>query len=124
MEKELLEIFKKKYNQGDSYYCRVNNKGDKWIVGYKNDYPMQHGDGVEWTIPVEVVEMLVSRVNAEVIVKLADDEKKILDMLFASKTAEIQAHIIFDEPLEKRMGKVKLMGKLNEIHKKLSKFSE
>jgi len=62
--------------------------------------------------------------NAEVIVKLADDEKKILDMLFASKTAEIQAHIIFDEPLEKRMGKVKLMGKLNEIHKKLSKFSE
>lgn len=65
MEERLLEIFKQKHSQGDSYYCGANNKGDKFIVGYKNDYPMQHGDGVEWKIPVEVVEMLVSQVGHE-----------------------------------------------------------
>lgn len=66
MGERLLRIFKQKYDQGDSYYVRVNNKGDKFIVGYKNDYPMQHGDGVEWIIPSEVVKMLVSQVEPEV----------------------------------------------------------
>ncbi len=76
MEKRLLGIFKQRYNQGDSYYCRVNNKGDKFIVGYKNDYPMQHGDGVEWMIPVEVVEMLVSQVEPEVILPSREEIKE------------------------------------------------
>lgn len=65
-EKKLLEIFKQKHFQGDSYYCRINNNGDKYIVGYKNDYPMQHGNGKEWAMPIEVAEMIAGQVEPEV----------------------------------------------------------
>lgn len=77
---QLLEIFKQKYFQGDSYYCRFNNKGDKCIVGYKNDYPMQHGDGKEWQIPTEVADMLVSQIEPPVKPALGVKVSYILDI--------------------------------------------
>ena len=62
MKEKLLEIFKQRYSQGDSYYCYQSKKRN-WVVGYKNDYPMQHGDGVEWVLPQEVVEILVGQLE-------------------------------------------------------------
>jgi hypothetical protein len=50
-----------------------------------------------------------------------EEENRILTLLLASKIAEIQVHIVYDEPLEQRMGKVKLINVLNDIHKKISK---
>ena len=75
---QLLEIFKQKHNQGDSYYCRFNNKGDKCIIGYKNDYPMQHGDGIEWQMPIEVADMLVSQMQLPVKPEIAKIVRDIL----------------------------------------------
>jgi len=72
----------------------------------------------------KMVDELASQLEPQVMQKIAEDEKKLLDMLFASKIAEIQAHIIYGEPLEQRMGKVKLAEKLDDLHKKLkSNFS-
>ena len=81
------------------------------------------GELPEWAITI-CKENLSSQLEPQVMQKIAEDEKKLLDMLFASKIAEIQAHIIYGEPLEQRMGKVKLAEKLDDLHKKLkSNFS-
>lgn len=43
-EEFLLKLAKDMFSQGDSYFAFLSKKG-KWHFGYKNDYPMQHGDG-------------------------------------------------------------------------------
>ena len=46
MSKELtLQILKEYYFQGDDYLC--GEKNDYYQVSYSNDYPMQHGYGIE-----------------------------------------------------------------------------
>lgn len=48
IEANLIAWYKaNKYNQGDSYSCRISKKG-KYIVAHTNDYPMQHGYGSEY----------------------------------------------------------------------------
>jgi hypothetical protein len=49
IEIKLLAWYKEKENQGDNYYVAINSQG-KWVVGYTNDYPMQHGNGKEHII--------------------------------------------------------------------------
>ncbi len=47
IEHKLLEWYKENiYSQGDSYNVRITSKG-KWAVSHSNDYPMQHGKGLE-----------------------------------------------------------------------------
>jgi hypothetical protein len=41
-----------KYSQGDDYYARKNPDGT-WIVGYSNDYPLQHGPGEKYLMTEE-----------------------------------------------------------------------
>ena len=60
IKETLLKIFKEKHFQGDDYYC-FQSKKKNWVVGYSNDYPLQHGDGVQWVIPEEVAEILVDQ---------------------------------------------------------------
>jgi hypothetical protein len=60
------------------------------------------------------------QVDAEVKVNFAEEEHRILKLLLASKIAEIQVNIVYDEPLDQRMGKVKLVNILNDINKKIS----
>ena len=69
----------------------------------------------------EWIETKVSRVELPVSPIFTEEEHKILKLLLASKIAEIQVHIVYDEPAEQRMGKVKLINILNDIHKKISK---
>jgi hypothetical protein len=46
MSKNLvLDILKEYYNQGDNYYC--GEESDYYWASYSNDYPMQHGYGIE-----------------------------------------------------------------------------
>ena len=46
MSKELtLQILKEYYFQGDDYLC--GEKNDYYWASYSNDYPMQHGHGIE-----------------------------------------------------------------------------
>ena len=65
MKDKLLKIFKEKHKQGDNYYCYQSKKRN-WIVGYSNDYPLQHGKGVEWVIPEEVAEILVHQYKSKI----------------------------------------------------------
>ena len=60
MKEKLLKIFRDKHKQGDNYYCYQSKKGN-WVVGYTNDYPLQHGKGIEWVIPEEVAEILINQ---------------------------------------------------------------
>jgi len=48
-----------------------------------------------------------------------EEEHRILKLLLASKIAEIQVNIVYDEPLDQRMGKVKLINVLNDINEKV-----
>jgi hypothetical protein len=75
---------------------------------HKLDFPMVAYEAVNR------LEKLVSPIFTE-------EEHKILKLLLASKIAEIQVNIVYDEPLEQRMGKIKLINILNDIHKKISK---
>ena len=56
----LLGLAKKMYNEGDSYYAAKTNKGDKWIFGYSNDSEMRHGNGEEWVMPDEMINILAN----------------------------------------------------------------
>ena len=45
------------YDQGDDYYAKQGDNG-VWIVGYSNDYPLQHGKGQGYKITKEqLIEM-------------------------------------------------------------------
>ena len=67
-----------------------------------------------------ILEMLNSnRLEKLVSPIFTEEEHRILNLLLASKIAEIQVNIVYDEPLDQRMGKVKLMNILNDIHKKV-----
>lgn len=62
--KEFLKsICKKYYNSGDYYFATLTKKRDKWVFGYFNDYPLQHGEGEEFTLPVKMVETIMLQVN-------------------------------------------------------------
>jgi hypothetical protein len=53
IENQLIEWCKNtKYSQGDSYIVRITRKG-LWAVSYSNDYPMQHGNGMEYILTQE-----------------------------------------------------------------------
>lgn len=120
-EKKLLEIFKQKHFQGDSYYCRINNKGDKYIVGYKNDYPMQHGNGKEWTMPIEVAEMIAGQVEPEVMVKLAD----ILQILDDEEyTVSVHSNDTIDDKISESIANTAIIDFKKQLKQELlSKFS-
>lgn len=65
----LISLVKEFYTQGDSYYALKNKKG-MWMFGYRNDYPMQHGDGIEMELPDEIVDILMKRKYSEYDVNL------------------------------------------------------
>lgn len=89
------------------------------------------GKGFRMTVPprVDDTDMIFSelikryqkaiQVQAVVSPIFTEEEHRILNLLLASKIAEIQVNIVYDEPLDQRMGKVKLMNILNDIHKKV-----
>jgi len=55
----LFKWFKENYPQGDSYYYKMSKRGN-YVVGYYNDYPLQHGNGVEIVIKSnEIDEFLI-----------------------------------------------------------------
>lgn len=56
----LIAMFKNKHSQGDNYHC-YQNKKKNWVVSYTNDYPLQHGDGVEWIIHEQIAEILADQ---------------------------------------------------------------
>lgn len=58
-EEFLIKITKDYYNQGDSYYA-FKNKKRKWHFGYSNDYPMQHGSGINMILPDKMVETMMN----------------------------------------------------------------
>lgn len=68
-EKLILWCQQNKYSQGDSYNVGISKSG-RWIVGYSNDYPMQHGDGKSFTLTEEEF-----RSAMKIITKQEDDEK-------------------------------------------------
>lgn len=82
IREKLLKIFKEKHFQGDNYHC-YQSKKKNWVVGYLNDYPLQHGKGFEWVIPEEVAEILVGRFEQQVKPTLAEIIK---DMKFKIDT--------------------------------------
>ena len=54
----LDKFVRKLWNQGDNYYINYTKK-NVWIIGYTNDYPLQHGTGQELRLPDDVVEFLI-----------------------------------------------------------------
>ncbi len=50
IEEKLIAWCKRyKYSQGDDYSVGITKEG-RWVVGYSNDYPMQHGDGKSFVL--------------------------------------------------------------------------
>ena len=60
-----------------------------------------------------------NQVQAGVSPIFTEEEHRILNLLLASKIAEIRVNINYNEPLDQRMGKVKLMNILNDIGEKV-----
>lgn len=55
----LMWLIKEYYKQGDDYYVHRTRKG-KWIVGYSNDYPLQHGPGESFTFDDRILNILMN----------------------------------------------------------------
>ena len=57
-ERKLIDWFKTKYNQGDDYYATLDKDG-LYVVGYFNDYPLQHGKGKSYKLTNEEFDKIV-----------------------------------------------------------------
>ncbi|MBP2282771.1 hypothetical protein H4V97_001089 [Flavobacterium sp. CG_23.5] len=82
-----------KYSQGDNYNCYVNTKG-KFVVGYSNDYPMQHGKGKDYILTDEEFTYAMNRPLTEIELmekfwypKTMDERQKLCDKYFNDKIA-------------------------------------
>ena len=53
IEVKLKNWVKEYYSQGDDYFAYT--KKDKWVFGYSNDYPMQHGAGETFSLPTKLI---------------------------------------------------------------------
>ena len=56
-EESLLRLCKEIYPNGDSHYVNRTKKSEKWMLGYTNDYPLQHGNGDHCVLPDRLVEL-------------------------------------------------------------------
>lgn len=52
-EKEYEEVSKALFPSGDNHYAFKTKKGN-WVLGYTNDYPLQHGNGQQVSLPEDV----------------------------------------------------------------------
>lgn len=57
-ERKLIAWFKTQYGQGDDYYATLGKDG-KYVVGYFNDYPLQHGRGKSYVLSNEEFDRIV-----------------------------------------------------------------
>lgn len=53
----LRKLFVKQYPQGDNYLFSVSSKGNVKL-SYSNDYPLQHGKGVDINLPEKFAETI------------------------------------------------------------------
>jgi hypothetical protein len=58
----LLSLIRQSYPQGDDFYAQRHKKrSNEWVFGYCNDYPLQHGPGVDLMLTDTLLEVLIRR---------------------------------------------------------------
>ena len=93
---------------------------EDWELRHNIDYPkpMEYTEEDKLKLLADF-QKVSNQVEAGVSPIFTEEEHRILNLLLASKIAEIRVNINYNEPLDQRMGKVKLMNILNDIGDKV-----